>query len=109
MINTIKHDDKNVVSGKSCSASGLRSSKICKLDTLGASQRATVIGLNASNDLQGRLMGMGLTIGATVEVLQKGRFKPLLISVGESRIALGYDIANMVLVESGEPNSGENP
>jgi Fe2+ transport system protein FeoA len=47
-------------------------------------------------------MGMGLTIGAKVEVLQggNGRSKPLLIGVGESRIAMGRDIARMVLVES---------
>ena len=84
------------------SVSGLKSVRICKLDGLNTSERATVVGLNTSNELQGRLMGMGLTVGAKVEVLQGGygRFKPLLIGVGESRIAIGRDIARMVLVES---------
>ena len=64
--------------------------------------RATVVELNVSNELQGRLMGMGLTIGAKVEILHggHGRFKPLVVGVGESRIAIGHDIAKMVLVES---------
>ena len=72
------------------------------LDALNTSDRATVVGLNTSGELQGRLMGMGLTVGAKLEVLQGGsrRNKPLLIGVGESRIAIGRDVAKMVLVES---------
>lgn len=89
-------------SGGRPSDSGLKSSRICVLDALNTSDSATVVGLNTSTDLQGRLMGMGLTVGAKVEILQGGRsrFKPLLIGVGESRIALGHDIAKMVLVET---------
>ncbi|MCL2624912.1 MAG: ferrous iron transport protein A, partial [Planctomycetaceae bacterium] len=81
----------------------LKSRHICMLDALNTSDRATVVGLNTSNELQGRLMGMGLTVGAKVEVLQgggHGRSKPLLIGVGEGRIAIGRDIAQMVLVET---------
>ena len=100
MINAIRNeafsnlDDKPLISG-------LKSRHICILDTLNTSDCATVVGLNTSNELQGRLMGMGLTVGVKVEVLQggNGRFKPLLIGVGESRIAIGRDIAKMVLVE----------
>ena len=72
------------------------------LDAINISDRATVVELNASNDLQGRLMGMGLTIGAKVEILHGGygRFEPLVVGVGESRIAIGRDVAKMILVES---------
>ena len=88
--------------GDKPSVSGLKSLRICMLDALNTSDRALVVGLNTSNELQGRLMGMGLTVGAKVEILQggHGRYKPLLIGVGESRIAIGRDIAKMVLVES---------
>ena len=101
MINVIKNNTE-AFSCEIDSASVLKSPRICKLGTLGVSEPATVIGLNTSTDLHGRLMGMGLTIGARIEVLQKGRFKPLLIGVGESRIAMGRDIADMVLVEPEE-------
>lgn len=97
-------------SGATPSVSGLKSLRICMLDALGTLDRATVVGLNTSNELQGRLMGMGLTVGAKVEVLQggNGRNKPLLIGVGESRIAIGRDIAKMILVEA-EANITKEP
>ena len=76
--------------------------RICMLDALNLSDRATVIEMNTSKELQNRLMGIGLTLGAKVEILHGGHnhFKPLVIGVGESRIAIGRDIAKMVLVES---------
>ena len=96
MINAVNNADEKP------SISGLKSPRICVLDVLNTSDRATVVGLNTSSDLQGRLTGMGLTIGAKVEILQGGhsRFKPLLVGVGDTRIALGHDIAKMVLVEA---------
>ncbi len=101
MINVVKTESPSGFDEKP-SVSGLKSPRICVLDALKTSDRATVVGLNTSNDLQGRLTGMGLAVGAKVEILQggHGRFKPLLIGVGESRIAIGRDIAQMVLVES---------
>jgi Fe2+ transport system protein FeoA len=99
MINAIKMEEH---SEDKSSISGMKSLRISLLDSLHSFDRATVVGLNTSNELQGRLMGMGLTVGAKVEVLQggNGRSRPLLIGVGESRIAIGRDIARMVLVES---------
>ena len=92
---------KSDTPGDKPSASGLKSSRICTLNALPTSESATIVGLNTSNDLQGRLIGMGLNVGARVEILQGGRsrFKPLLLGVGESRIAVGHDIAKMLLVE----------
>jgi|GEM_PF-1791633 len=101
MINTVK----NEVFSDSCdksSVSGGKSSRLCMLESLNMSDCATIVGLNATNELQNRLMGMGLTIGAKIEILHggHGRFKPFIIGVGESRIAIGHDIAKLVLVES---------
>ena len=75
---------------------------VMTLSTLPVHRPATIVAVTASNELQGRLMGMGLTVGSIVEVFQshyRGK-KPLLISVGETRIAIGADIAKMILVES---------
>ena len=110
MINTVKNNTFSD-SGGQPSVSGLKSLRICMLDALNTFDRAMVIGLNTSNELQGRLMGMGLTVGAKVEVLQggNGRSKPLLIGVGESRIAIGRDIAKMILVESEALFTKESP
>jgi ferrous iron transport protein A len=102
MINSV--ENKRLYEEQKPSVSGVKSTRISVLDSLQTSERATVIGLNTSNDLQGRLMGMGLTAGAKVEILQGGRsiFKPLLIAVGDTRIAIGHDLAQMVLVEADE-------
>ena len=101
MISIAKIEDHSDSNGNP-SVCGVKSSRTCMLDKLNMSDRATVVELNASHELQGRLMGMGLTIGAKVEILHGGhsRFKPLVVGVGESRIAIGRDIAKMVLVES---------
>jgi len=101
MINIARIEENSDSRGNS-SVSGVKSPHIHMLDSLNMSDRATVVELNASNELQSRLMGMGLTIGAKVEILHggRGRFKPLVVGVGESRIAIGHDIAKMVLVES---------
>lgn len=101
MIKAIENIKRLFVDEKP-SPSGVKSSRIGGLDTLYTSERATVVGLNAPVELQGRLMGMGMTVGAKLEIMQGGRstFKPLLVAVGETRIALGRDIAKMVLVET---------
>ncbi|MCL2348382.1 MAG: ferrous iron transport protein A [Planctomycetaceae bacterium] len=80
----------------------LKSPRIFSLDLLCRAKTATIVALNTSNDLQGRLMGMGLTAGAKIEVLQGAQslFKPLLVAVGETRIAVGRDIARVILVEA---------
>ncbi len=58
--------------------------------------------MTAGPDLQGRLMGMGLFVGTRFQLLQGGcaSTKPLILAVGETRIALGPEIARMIVVES---------
>jgi len=101
MISIAKIEDHSDSNGNP-SVCGVKSSRTCMLDSLNMSERATVLELSASNELRGRLIAMGLTVGAKVEILHggRGRFKPLVVGVGESRIAIGRDIARMVLVES---------
>ena len=64
-------------------------------------KKVTVIAINTEQELQGRLMGMGVFVGTTLEVLQGGKdqFGPLLIGVGQTRIALGREIAATIVVK----------
>jgi len=101
MINIVRIEE-NSDPCSNPSVCGVKSPHVCLLDSLNMSDYATVVELNASNELQNRLISMGLTIGARVEIMHggHGRFKPLVVGVGESRIAIGRDIAKMILVES---------
>jgi ferrous iron transport protein A len=49
--------------------------------------------------LSQRLAGLGLTVGAMVEVLQNYGRGPLIVAVRDTRIALGRGQADKVLVE----------
>ncbi len=53
------------------------------------------------NNMQGRLMGMGLFVGTRFQLLQGGEQSkwPLILAIGETRIALGPGVANMIVVE----------
>lgn len=63
-------------------------------------QSGTVIRINKGHAAERRLFEMGLVPGAKVEVLSRHPFKgPLLLQVGNSRLALGQGIAQMVEVE----------
>jgi Fe2+ transport system protein FeoA len=62
----------------------------------------TVIDITANVELQGRLMGMGLLVGTRFQLLRSGGMTqkiPFLLAIGETRIALSQEIAEMILVE----------
>lgn len=48
---------------------------------------------------EGRAVELGLRLGKTIEVLQKGKFGPMLVKVDETRIALGYGLASKIQVQ----------
>ena len=66
--------------------------------------RATILSLKLGSDTIGQFMGMGLFAGSCVEVLQKGfsRKKPILIGVDDTRIAMGWEYAERIVVEPSE-------
>ncbi len=78
-----------------------RSEKVGYLSRFPTGQTGTVVDMNAESELQGRLMGMGLFVGTRFHLLQGGggSRKPVLLAVGETRIALGPEIATTILVE----------
>jgi len=77
-----------------------RSTNVCSLSRFPSGWRGTIIDIMADAELQGRLMGMGLFIGTHFQLLQNSTSQmPFLLAIGETRIAIGWDIAERILVE----------
>jgi Fe2+ transport system protein FeoA len=78
-----------------------RSEKVDYLNHFSQGESGTVVDLIVDPELQGRLMGMGLFVGTRFHILQKGKTstQPMLLAIGETRIALGPSIASNILVE----------
>ncbi|MDR1924984.1 MAG: ferrous iron transport protein A [Planctomycetaceae bacterium] len=78
-----------------------RSKKVIYLSTFPQGEVGTIVDMTADTELQGRLMGMGMFVGTRFKLLQGGHSsqKPLLVAIGETRIALGTEIAKTILVE----------
>ena len=83
------------------STDSFKSTQIRSLTRVPAGDQAVVVAINTEQELQGRLMGMGLFVGTKVDILQGGEGKhgPLLLGIGNTRIALGRDIASVILAE----------
>ena len=60
---------------------------------------ATILSVRCGQELTGQLMGMGLFAGTGIKLLQGGAEKPFLLSVGETRIAMGRELAGSILIE----------
>jgi len=79
-----------------------RAKKACSLSHFPGGLRGTIVDVTADAQLQGRLMGMGLFVGTRFQLLQPstiGSRLPFLLAIGETRIAIGWDIAERILVE----------
>ncbi|MDR2705876.1 MAG: ferrous iron transport protein A [Planctomycetaceae bacterium] len=83
-----------------------RSEKVDYLSHFSQGQCGTVVDLILEPELQGRLMGMGMFVGTRFRVLQSGNSsktksstQPMLLAIGDTRIALGRSIASKILVE----------
>ena len=82
---------------------GFRSEKIDSLSRFPNGWHGTVVDVIADSELQGRLMGMGLFVGTRFQLLRNGTPTsniPVLLAVGETRIALDHKIAELILVET---------
>jgi ferrous iron transport protein A len=58
-----------------------------------AGQRVRLAGVEAGGCLQGRLLAMGFVPGIELEVLHKPPSGPILVRIGNSRVALGRGMA----------------
>ncbi len=71
---------------------------VLPLSRLQPGQRGVVARLLGGRSLQSRLVALGLTIGAEILVLQNYGRGPVLLTVRETRLALGRGEANHILV-----------
>ena len=71
------------------------------LSNLAMGERGTVVRLEGGHGLIGRLVALGFTPGATIEVVRNGRHGPLIVSVLDTCIALGRGQADRVHVARG--------
>ena len=81
---------------------GFRSKNIAALNQFPNGLHGTVVDVTANAELQGRLMGMGLFVGTRFQLLRSGIGVPqcpFLLAIGETRIAVDHEIAEMILVE----------
>ncbi len=53
--------------------------------------------------LQQRLVSMGLNVGSEIEVIGKGAFGPVLITTGDTRLAIGAGMAEKIMVSPLNP------
>ncbi len=75
-----------------------RALRALPLSMLGPGERARLLSVNANEGLTSRLNAMGLTPGVEVTVIQDAG-GPLLLSVRDSRLAVGRGMAQKILVE----------
>lgn len=68
------------------------------LSELSAGVHATVDRFKGGREIVNRLLVLGLTIGADVKILQNYGSGPIIISVKDSRVALGRGEAKKVIV-----------
>lgn len=68
------------------------------LGSLGKGQRGTLVGVAGGHGAQVRLAALGLRVGVEVEVLQNSGRGPVMVRVGNARVAIGRGLANRVLV-----------
>ena len=71
---------------------------LAALGALPVGRHARITRINGGVQLTRRLMGLGLRIGSEVAVLQH-RGRGVVLASGDTRVALGADIATHLLVE----------
>ncbi|MBU0728188.1 MAG: transcriptional repressor [Proteobacteria bacterium] len=61
-------------------------------------EEVCIVALEGGKGLQARLASMGLTIGTKLEVINNHASGPFIVAVNETRLALGVDMAQKILV-----------
>ena len=61
-------------------------------------ERVAVTAVIGGREMQRRMTELGILVGREVRVIRSGGCGPLVIAVGESRLALGQDVSRKILV-----------
>ncbi|CAD7773280.1 MAG: FeoA domain protein [Candidatus Methanoperedenaceae archaeon GB50] len=68
------------------------------LSMVDGNKEVTVVAINAGRGLQARLFSLGLIPGVTIKVLSNSRPGPVRISIKDTRLALGWGVAQKIIV-----------
>ncbi|HDZ36242.1 MAG TPA: ferrous iron transport protein A [Thermococcus sp.] len=71
---------------------------IVPLNALKPGEKGIVVNILGGSTVRQRLVGMGLTPGATVQIIGSHGYGPIIISVGGVRFAIGKGMAAKVMV-----------
>lgn len=72
---------------------------IVPLSSLRPGEKGIVVNILGGPTARQRLVGMGLTPGATIQIIEAHSYGPIIISVGGVRFAVGRRMAGKVLVK----------
>jgi ferrous iron transport protein A len=72
--------------------------KVTPLSVVKPGKEVTLISLSAGRGLQSRLFSLGLVPGVTVKVLGNHHPGPIRISIKDTRLAIGWGIAQKIMV-----------
>lgn len=72
--------------------------QIRTLTALALNEQATVARMKLPEAEVIHLTDLGMRMGSTVRVLQASRDEPLLVAVGDARIAVNYAVAQKIYV-----------
>lgn len=78
----------------------LQPGNVPTLSSLGAGQSAVIEGLHGGHGFRSRLAALGFTPGTAVTMLRNLRRGPIIVSVRDTRIALGREEAQQVLIRA---------
>jgi ferrous iron transport protein A len=74
------------------------------LSMVSTGETVEVAAVRAGWGLQRRLADLGLTPGVRVRIISSGKPGPVVLNVRGSRLALGYGVANKIMVKVGGQN-----
>ena len=73
---------------------------IVRLVECSRGDRVRIVKINAGRGATLNLMNLGLNVGHTIQLLQSSPLHgPLLVSHGHTEVAVGYHLAERILVE----------
>ncbi|ASJ12455.1 Fe2+ transport protein [Thermococcus thioreducens] len=71
---------------------------VVPLSEMGPGDKGIVVNILGGHNARQKLVSMGLTPGATIQVLESHPMGPIIISVGGVRFAIGKGLAGRVMV-----------
>lgn len=68
------------------------------LTMAGTGEKVRIVMFAGGRGMQQRLISMGLDVGSEIEVIRRGAPGPFLIATGDTRLAIGAEMAHKIMV-----------